>query len=326
MKLRSRRRLASRLNHLGPADEGRHPYPALPLIQLGSIVTTKRVQVVCFVHAHVIQAAFVQRPIVGGKHHQGLVIDFQIHEELDQIRQGIVEASNHGGVASGMVRPGLPVISNRVGNLGVHPAIYRSTGRVDLPLAGIFIPLHAATQSAAFGIIPLVAQVRVRGDTQSRMGRGVAEVGKEWLLRMRVAMIHNPLLGTRGKQIGRIALFQSIGHIDKAVIERTVSQLGIVVVSISMGRVTIERIEASQQRMGRLRLRRTVTAHRLNTQLIRPSRHTPFADGNRGVSGLLHHGTQSVHVRQLRIELEIASRTMPLMSPRHQGRARRHAR
>ena len=109
----------------------------------------------------------MQRPIVGGKHHQGLVIDFQIHEELNQIRQAIVESSNHGGMAPGMVRPGLPVIAFRIRDLGMHSAVDGSTRRVDSALAGIFVPLHAPVQSAAFGIVLLVGQVRVCGNTQS---------------------------------------------------------------------------------------------------------------------------------------------------------------
>ena len=83
MKLRGRIRLASCFDHRWPADKGRHPHSAFPQVQLRAIVAPKGVEVIRSVDAHVVQSTLTQRPIVGSKHNQGAVIDFQVLEKLN---------------------------------------------------------------------------------------------------------------------------------------------------------------------------------------------------------------------------------------------------
>ena len=105
-------------------------------------------------------------------------------------------------------------------------------------------------------------------------------------------LIHDPLLGPGGDQVGGIAFVEVRHDVGGAVIDIGAGFLRIVVVGVAMFEIAEKIIEAAQLRAAGSREPAALQA--------------PLADGGGGVAGLPHHGAQRVVVFQLLVELVVA--------------------
>jgi hypothetical protein len=84
-----------------PADQGGHADAAFPDVAFDAVERAVAAEEARVLGERAAGTRLVVRAVVGGEDHQGVVVDFEVREQLQQIAHGVVDAADHGGVAFG---------------------------------------------------------------------------------------------------------------------------------------------------------------------------------------------------------------------------------
>ena len=290
-----------------PPNKRRFPQAAFPTVALDAVHGTERAEKGGVLGVNPAAAGFIVWAVVGGENHEGVVFDFQVTQELQQIAGDIIQPPDHGGVTFLGFGPGhfrgggiVIVIPGGVDVIGMDPGIDLAGGGIDHGTRGAG-PLHAAMQAAAGGIRP-------GGYLQLRMRGIVGEVDEKWMGGVGGQLVHDPSLGAGRPQVCRVTLVELGDDIRVvAVPDGLAAFLGVMVMAVQMGHVAEEIVEAA---MFRVRFGDGPGALQ-----------TPFAKGGGGIAGGFQHAGEGVIVFQCLVELVVADIGVSLMDAEQQGGA-----
>ncbi len=185
------------------AHDGGHPDAALPGVALGAVHHPVAVEKGGGVVA--VAVGLVVGAVVGGEHHQRLLIQVQVLQELQHVAHPVVDAPHHAGVALLLVGPVLP------GVVRVDVAVDGVGHGVD-EAARLSLPLHPALQATP-------GRVGRGGYLQTGVGGVVGQVQEERLLGILLLLVDNPLLGRGREQVGGVDALQLAGDLLVLVVE-----------------------------------------------------------------------------------------------------------
>ena len=132
------------------------------------------------------------RAIVRRHDDDGVFVDIQVLQSLDEVFKRIAQPCDHGGIPFLCYGPFLFGIS------GVDVGIDFAFRRID-QLVGFPHPLYAAFHAASF-------RIGSGGYLKLGMGRGVCQRQKKGFAGILAVRIHNPLFGAGRQQIHGISL------------------------------------------------------------------------------------------------------------------------
>ena len=290
----------------GPADDGGNAEAAFPRVLLDAVkrpVIAEELRIL---------AAFIVGAVVRRHDDDGIPVNVQVFQGLDEVFKGIAQPRDHGGVP--LLRHGPFLV--RIARVDV---------RVDLAFRGIdqlvwrSKPLHPALHATAF-------RVGAGGYLKLGVGRDMGQRQEKGLPGILAVRINNPFFGAGRQQVHGVGLVaircDALVPVPDAAFfgggDGVGVFLGIMMVAADVVQVPEVVVKAAFRRVGRGFLR--------GARVLPASAYPPFADEGRPVARGLHDGAQRGPLFDGQVKGSVPDYLgMALVHPREQGGAGRGA-
>lgn len=221
----------------GPADERSGANAAFPDITLDAIEGAKGVEEVGVVLFG--EVGFFAGSVIGGEDDEGVVVDFEFFEMIDEVADTVIDATHVGGITLVNIGPAffgggwvVVMIPSRLFVVGMGVAVLFANCGVD------HLPFLAEPLEAFFG-------KGTGWELENRVGGIVCEIDEEGFFRTSFFLVGDPFFSARGEEVGGEAFVEIVRDLVFVLPQLHSVFFGIVHVSVSVTDVAVEEVETT---------------------------------------------------------------------------------